>query len=296
MAILTSQQIAKYFELYSRTEITFNRQVIAATGLVPNNVSLKVVDRQWVCLVYASSMVGARVICGVKASFFEDLRQAGNHASLRYSFKQAEKSDPISFFVPSRVTGYTQYNPKNPDVQLVAIEFTQRPPDDLIQILGRLLEANANAQRRKDERIILTPESIKKLGLDSRGFLVYVENVPRKCIVRDLSFGGAKVLVSGIAKFLVNKKASLKLIRTEGAEEVMVPGVIARVEDVEGRRDIVALALKFEDDPPVSYKLLINSYLTGQRPGSAAGKPQPHGPAHASAAPKERAGSSQSPS
>ena len=53
-------------------------------------------------------------------------------------------------------------------MQFVSLEFTQRPPDDLIQILGSLLEANSNAQRRKDERIVITPESMKKLGLDSR--------------------------------------------------------------------------------------------------------------------------------
>ena len=268
MAILTTQQISKYFDDYGKTEVTFNKQVIDATGLVPNNISLKVADQQWPCIVYSSSMVGARVICGVKASFFEQLRQSGSHASLRYCFRLTDKPDPVPFFVPVKVLGYTQYNPKNPDVQLVTVEFTQRPPDDLIQILGRLLEAYANAQRRKEERIVLTPESIKKLGLEPKEFLVFVENVPRKCIVRDLSFGGAKVLVSGIAKFLENRKASLKLIRSDASEEILVPGVIARVENVEGRKDIVALALKFDENLPVTYNLMINAYLTSTRRGA----------------------------
>ena len=76
--------------------------------------------------------------------------------------------EPITFFVTCQPTGFTHYTVQGPDVQFVTLEFTQRPPDDLIQILGILLEANCNAQQRKDERIILTPETMKKLGLESR--------------------------------------------------------------------------------------------------------------------------------
>ncbi len=270
MSIITSQQLTRYYEQYGKTEVTFNRQVIDATGLVPNNVHLRIADQQWPCIMYSSSMAGARVIAGVKTAFYESLRQVNNHASLRYCFKMAEKVDPIPFFVAGKITGYTQYNPKNPDVQLISLEFTQRPPDDLIQILGVLLEANANAQRRKDERIDLTPETVKKLGLEAKESFIYVENVPRKCIVRDLSFGGAKILVTGIAKFLENKKAALKLLRADTSEEMTIPGDILRVENVEGRKDIVVIALKFSGDPPVNYKLMINGYLTALRKGSDA--------------------------
>lgn len=268
MSIITSQQLTRYFELYSKTEVTFNRQVIDATGLIPNNVHLRIADQQWPCILYSSSMSGARVIAGVKTAFYESLRQVNNHASVRYCFKLAEKADPIPFFVSGKITGYTQYNPKNPDVQLIAIEFTQRPPDDLIQILGILLEANANAQRRREERIVLTPEVIKRMGLEPKESYVYVEGVPRKCIVRDLSFGGAKILVTGIAKFLENKKAALKLLRGDTSEEIQIPGEMLRVENVEGRKDIVVIALKYTDDPPMNYKLMINSYLTSVRKGA----------------------------
>jgi hypothetical protein len=275
MSIITSQQLSRYLDLYGHTEVTFNRQVIDATGLIPGNVFLKVTDQQWPCIIYSSSLSAARVIASVKSSFFENLRQTGNHASLRYSFRLPDKSDPISFFVACRVSGFTPYNPKNPDVQLISADFTQRPPDDLILVLGVLLEANSNAQRRKDERIVITPESIKRLGLESKETYVHVEGVPRKCIVRDLSFGGARVLVPGVAKFLEHKKASLKIARGDSSEEMTIPGEIARVESVEGRRDIVVLGIHFTD-PPMSYKLMINGYLAGQRrPGEQPLPPAP---------------------
>jgi hypothetical protein len=287
MSIITSQQLSRFYEEFKGTEVTFNKQVIAATGLLPRHVFIKIADQQWPCVIYSSSMTGARSIAGVKADFFESLRNANNHASLRYCFKMPEKTDPISFFVPSKVSGYTQYNPKNPDVQLITMEFNQRPPDDLIMVLGALLEASANAQKRKDERIVLTPETLKRLGLESKDSIVYVEAVPRKCIIRDLSFGGAKVLVTGIAKFLKNKPAALKLVRAEVPEEIQIPGEILRVENVEGRSDIVALAILYTEDPPLSYKLMINGYLTAVRKGaepptisgSSPSKPAPKQPA-----------------
>jgi hypothetical protein len=291
MSIITSQQLSRYLELYGKTEVTFNKQVIDATGLVPRNVFLKIADQQWPCIVYSSSMCGARVIAGVKSAFYEYLHQTNNHIALRYCFKLVEKADPISFSVTAKVTGYTQYNPKNPDVQLIAIEFAQRPPDDLIQILGFLLEANANAQRRRDERIDLNPESMKKLGLESKDSFVYVEGVPRKCIVRDLSFGGAKVLVSGIAKFLVNKKASLKLVKSDSQEEMTIAGQVARVENVEGRKDIVAIALRFTGEAPVTYKLMINNYLTATRKGISSPHPPRAAPPRPAAKPAVSNGS-----
>ncbi len=269
MSIITSQQLTRYFDQYKNTEITFNKQVIEATGLLARNIFIKIGERQWPCIVYSSSMCGARTIAGVNNVFYESLRQVNNHASLRYSFKQQGKPDPISFFVPNKITGYTPYNPKNREIQLIAMEFTQRPPDDLIQVLGILLEANANSQRRKDERIVINPESLKKLGLESKESFIYVEGVPRKCIVRDLSFSGAKVLTTGIAKFLADKKASLKLSRGDPPEDISIPAEIMRVENVEGRKDIVALALQFSQEPPIGYKLMINGYLTAVRHGSA---------------------------
>ncbi len=103
------------------------------------------------------------------------LKQANNRMALRWCFKQPDKVEPITFFVTCHPTGFTHYAVQGPDVQFVAVEFTQRPPDDLIQILGTLLEASSNAQRRKDERIIVTPETMKKLGLETREAALLLE-------------------------------------------------------------------------------------------------------------------------
>jgi hypothetical protein len=265
MSIVTSQQLAHYFEQYKSVDVTFNKQVIAATGLVTRNVYLKLLDRQIPCIVFSSSMAGAKVIAEIKSSVFTALKQNNNRLALRWCFKLPDKAEPITFFVTCHAAGFTHYAVQDPDVQIATLEFTQRPPDDLIQILGTLLEATGNAQRRRDERIVITPESLKRLGLDSREAALVVDGKPHRCVLRDLSFGGAKVLAPGFAASLAGKTASLKMAKGDQAVELVLPGVIRRIEEVGGRKDILAVSIEYTGDPPMTYKLLINSYLSTVR-------------------------------
>jgi hypothetical protein len=275
MSIVTSQQLAKYYEQYKTTDVTFNKQVIGATGLVARNVYLKVQDRQIPCAVFSSSMSSARLIATMGPVVMAALKQVNNRMSLRWCFKLPDKVEPITFFVTCHPTSYTHYAVQDPDVQIVTAEFTQRPPDDLILILGSLLEANANAQRRKDERIVVTPETMKRLGLESREAALIVENTSYRCVLRDLSFSGAKVVAPGSAAAFQGKRGVLKITRGDQSFDIPVPGSIRRVEEVGGRKDILAISIEYSGDPPMTYKLLINAYIasvrkTGQEAGEAA--------------------------
>jgi hypothetical protein len=291
MSIVTSQQLARYYEQYQNTDVTFNKQVITATGLVARNVYLKVQDRQIPCAVFSSSMSTARIIAAMSPAVMVALKQVNNRMSLRWCFKLPDKVEPITFFVACRPTSYTHYAVQGPDVQIVTAEFTQRPPDDLISILGSLLEANVNSQRRKDERIEITPETMKRLGLESREGSLVIDAAAHRCVLRDLSFGGAKVVVSGTADRFMAKRVVLKIARGDQALPIALPGAVRRVEEVGGRKDIFAVSIEIEGDPPMTYKLLISSYLSSMR------KPPQEAPAAAkpAAAPKTAAPAADAP-
>jgi hypothetical protein len=83
----------------------------------------------------------------------------------------------------------------------MSCEYSQRPPDSLIQILGVMLEASSVSKKRKDERIILTPDTTRKLGFEGKNASLVIDNVPRNAIIRDFSFAGMKVIILGNAKF-----------------------------------------------------------------------------------------------
>ena len=147
----------------------------------------------------------------------------------------------------------------------LSLSYTQRPPDNLIEVLGSLLEASMNSQKRSEERILINPASLKKLGIPNKETVVFVENVPRKGILRDLSFSGAKIIIVGVAKFLVDKVVQLKLDLEE--KSLRISGKVLRFEPVEGRKDLAALVILFDkENVPMEYKMIINEYLKSIKP------------------------------
>ena len=234
-----------------------------ATGFVPDQFQLKWKDVKLACILYSMSMANCKLIARATASFFEPLQHENSLVSLRFPFRLSDKAGPLAFLVPARVSGFTRYNEEREDQHLITFTFAQKPPDDLIWIIGQLLEVNANAQKREAERIIITQESARELGLSSSESHVFIESVPRKCIIRDLAFSGATILVVALAKFLINKEAILTLLFAEVDEVTKIPGKIVRHEEVVGRRDIAAFALSFDKNKiPMEYKMRINNWLS----------------------------------
>ncbi|HVP19358.1 MAG TPA: PilZ domain-containing protein [Spirochaetia bacterium] len=274
MSIVRTQQLSRFFEQYASTEVTFNKQVLSATGLMSKNVYLKVLDQQWPCVVFSSSMTAARVIVTVKEAFLAALRKANNKLFLRWCFKLADKPEPISFYVSCHAAGFTPYDLGDQEVQLLALEFTQRPPDDLIGVLGSLVDASANAQRRREERIPVTPETMKKLGLETREAILSLNGKPHRGMLRDLSFGGATIVTAAVTAAAVGSNVTLRIAKGEQGGELLLLGVIRRVDEVGGRKDIVVVALEYPREPPMSYKLLVNTYISSARKaGQEAAKP-----------------------
>lgn len=289
MSIPTSQQIAKWYDLYKAIDVTFTKEIMKSTGLDPRGVCLKCVGEQWPCVVYSSSFVGAKIIASAKQALSQRVSQANNLVSLRFSFKISDKPDPVSFFIGAKVLGYSNYSQGGADLQYVSLQYTQRPPDDFIDIVGRLLEANMNAARRRDERITLSPDAMRRMSLVSKDSFVYVQGVPRKCILRDLSFSGAKAIIVGLAKFLVGKECTIRIDMEEPRESLDIRGTIVRYEDVEGRKDLTAIAIHFDESAvPMTFKMHINDYLSqvrAPRGEAAEAEQQSQAPAPPAAAP-----------
>ncbi|MDR2048708.1 MAG: PilZ domain-containing protein [Treponema sp.] len=266
MALVTSQKIATYYERYKTIDVTFTKEIIQVTGLVTQQVYLKCVSDFWPCVVYSTSFGGAKVVVNIQTGLTDKLQQANNMVSLRFCFKNAETGNQVTFFVASRVTGYSPYSGSK-DIALFTLIFTQRPPDDLIEIVGRVLDANVNSAKRRDERILLSPDSIRKIGLLTKETAIFIQGVPRRCILRDISFSGAKLIMMGVAKFLVDREAALRVDFDDPRESFLLKGKFIRSEAVEGRKELLALAIQFTANTiPMGYKIRLNDYIGMSRP------------------------------
>ena len=262
MAILTSQKIGLYYEQYKGIDVTFSREIIQVTGLVSNQVYLKCGGDFWPCVIFSSSFQGAKIVVSVKSGILQKMERANNMVSLRFCFKKDDKGNPVAFFINTKSTGYVPYGGSN-DVALFTLQYSQRPPDDLIEIMGRILDANVASAKRHEERILITPDSSRKLNLASKESAAFVQAVPRNCILRDLSFSGAKIIMMGVAKFLVDKEVSLRVDFEDPRENYLIKGKFIRTEAVEGRKELVALVVLFDEAVvPMGYKIRLNDFLS----------------------------------
>jgi len=263
--VITSQQVSRYYEEYGEREVTFTRQVSQILRLLPKQVFLKHQADTLPCLLYSSSLRGAKVIASLRPELLALLRESGAGLSLRFCFARDGASAPLSFFVAARLSAHAAYNRQTPDLYFLSLEYTHRPPDDLIEMLGELHEATCNAQKRGEERVEVNPASMKALGLESREAGLCVDGVEGRCLLRDLSFSGAKVLVHGQAAVFLSKQIVLRPEFSDRRTLVSLAGRVLRWEDMANREDIGAIAIRFEEGIPMQYKLAINAALRKPR-------------------------------
>lgn len=262
MGIANSHQISRYYDFFRDKEIVFTKANLQILKMDPRQVYVKCAGGQWPCLINSSSLQVAKIIIGTNSGAFLAIQKDKNLAvSLRYCFLDANNA-PIHFFVNCTVGEINKYN-NSDELAVVTLNFTQQPPDDLILKIGEFLEASENFYHRKEDRIDINKNSLRKLGLEKEESIIFVENVPRRCILKDLSFGGAKVMLVGIPKFLVGKSIGLKIDFIDTNESVIVQGMIPRAEFLEGRQDICSVHIAFNGDlVPMVYKIHINSFIT----------------------------------
>lgn len=262
MSISTSHQISRYYDFFCDKEIVFTKANLHSLKIDPRQIYVKCSGGQWPCIINSSSLQMAKIIIGTSSGAYLQMQKNPNSVvSLRYCFLEKANS-PIHFFVNSTVTEINKYQNTN-ELAIITLTFTQRPPDDLISRIGEFIEANENFQHRKEERIDINKNSIRKLGIEKEESVIFIENVPRRCILKDISFSGAKVMLVGIPKFLSGKRIDLKIDFIDTNESVLIQGTIPRAEFLEGRKDIAVVHICFNNDTvPMTYKLHLNNFIT----------------------------------
>lgn len=261
MSFATSQQINKYLEAYKDVFVTFSKEVIEVLSFDVKQASVRASGGQWPCIINSASMTGAKIICNKNSGLLKKISaQSFSNASLRFSFFDSDSKEPISFFVTIRLVGVSDY--QIDDLTLVTLAYTQRAPDALIERLGRIIEANVNAKLHATEKVVLTDSIMRRVALSKKETVVFVEGVPRRCILQNFSFVGATVYMMGVASFLKNKAVTLKFEFSDPDTVIAVKGHTVGAVPLEDRKDLVSLNIEYEaKDVPMNYKLYLNRYF-----------------------------------
>ncbi|SFI80073.1 hypothetical protein SAMN04487775_10661 [Treponema bryantii] len=262
MSVATSHHISRYYDYYRDKEIVFTKANLKSLRIDPRQIYLKSNGGQWPCIINSSSLQQAKVIIGTSSGIFTTVQKNRSAPiSIRYCFFD-QNNEPIQFSVNCTVIDIKPFQDSN-ELALVTLSFTQRPPDDLILRIGEFIEVNENFQNRKEERIAINDNSLRLLNIPKEESYIFIAGVPRKCILKDISFGGAKAMLVGIPKFLENKAVDLRLFFIDTNEKISLPGVIKNSDFLPGRKDISIVHIEFiPDEIPMTYKFHINSYIT----------------------------------
>ena len=265
MGIATNQQITNYYDFYRDKEIIFSKDILRSLRIDPRQIYIKCNGAQWPCIINSTSFQMAKIILGTKGGAYAQItKKDAPPVSLRFCFIEPD-NELLSFFIAGKVTEITPYM-NSQELAIITLTYTQRPPDDLILKLGTLIEANINFIQRREERIIINEDSKHKLSIDREESVIYIQNVPRRCILRDLSFSGAKVILLGLSKFIQDKEAIIRIQFSDPIETIDIRGTVVSADLIEGRQDIVAASIRFDEKQvPLAYKLHINNYVTMNR-------------------------------
>lgn len=261
MSVANSHQIQKYYDYYRDKEIILTKANLKSLRMDPRQFYVKCNGGQWPCLINSTSLQMAKILVGTSSGVYAEVQKAAASISIRFCFIDPN-GQPIAFFVNSNVVDVRPYQ-ESSELVIVTLFFNQRPPDDLIERIGGFIEVNENFKNRKEERISINKNTLKILGIQKEESVVFIADVPRRCILKDLSFGGARVMLVGIPKFLVNKKIDLILLFSETSEKLKIPGIIKNADFFPGRKDIAVVHIQFDEtEIPISFKYHINEYMT----------------------------------
>jgi len=261
----SSQLISRYYDIYRDKEITFTKETLHYLRIDPRQIYIKCAGGQWPCIINSTSFQFVKIILGVGSGAITQIKKNPNMpVQVRYCFIQ-EDNTPLSFFVNGHVTNIEPFKGTN-ELVLLTVSFTQQPPDDLILRMGQFIDTNENFLNRRDERIIINKEIVRRLNLEKEETIISISGVPRRCILRDLSFGGCKVMCMGVPKFLMDKDSDLKLTFIEPQISFNIPGIVKNAESLEGRKDICIVSIAFNPEQvPMQFKVLINQFLTNNK-------------------------------
>jgi hypothetical protein len=264
MGNLPRIKIDEYYDQFKPAAVTFTKEVINVTGLLTKMVNLKCGSDFFPCVIYSTSFEMAKIVANNKSGIIDKLKQYNNSLSLRYCFKIPATDEQVAFLVPARSVMVTPYN-NSEDMSLFTLQYSQRPPDDLIEIMGRILDANYCFAKRRDEKFPITEDAVRKMHFLSKKVGFSVDGNEFSCVPRTLSFGGISLIMRGATADYLQKFCSVKFEFNEPRESYSLGGTIENIEIAIGHPDYAVISVNYGEVVPMTYKSRLCAYVSTLR-------------------------------
>ena len=208
MAILPAVKIQEYYEKYQTKEIFFNKSIRQETGLETSKIMLKMGGTMFPCVLYSCSMSYAKIVMNLDEEAFNMIQNAKNALTLHFSFLTEQQKCDIHFFVGCTTKALKSFKMNNgrDTSYIITLAFYQKPPDDLIEKLGKVLESIENFEKRKELRIKLDKKIANGMGFISQKALIEIDSINRPCIITDISASGCGAILMLLKPDLIVNK------------------------------------------------------------------------------------------
>ena len=261
MTNLSAEKIAEYYHQYRYQEIRFDEKAIDASGLIQRELYLQCGESRWSCKIRTASLTGAKVEVKLTQEEIQSILAAGD-VSVNYSFAGLKAMPiPMSYTVDFVISDESSIVRLKTDAWVLSLSTTKQPPDYVIEVFGDLLRFRATSKGRQEERIEINANSAAQLGLKSMTTNITLDGVMNECVLRDLSFSGAAVLLSSGEK-KKPAKGILQLLFLKPDTIFELTGTVMRYQLEKGSSGSYFAGLRFEEAViPLDYKMRINALL-----------------------------------
>ena len=264
MSTQTRHKCDEYYRLYLEHDVSLTKDIITKMNLIPNKNYLRYGGENIPCILYSTSMIRARIIAQLKSSVCEKIGLGNKTASLCLAFKREKKQDPVTLYINAKIAGFTPYKSDIPGVNFVTLKYMNKPPDDFIFKLGEIISSSTTSKKRKEQRINLDDEKAKRMQLQTDKIWVICEGKQIPCVLKDISFSGAKIITKRNKEPFLNKqvKLILNISSLEGISAMI--GKVVHCEEITINNNIKLIALGIAFDKasiPDSYKEWVKGFI-----------------------------------
>ncbi len=257
-----NRKITEYYNNYKYRQITFNKHTIKQIGLVVEKVAFKCAMKTFPCILYSASMLSTSILANLVFGDFDLIEKNNKKISLKLSFMSMAEKKVISFFIDCKVIGSTLYKGKNKNLYMIALDYINKCPRDLILAIGNYLVKETNMEKRIYQRVVVTHQYEQGKDIQPSKSYLFISGKSRNCILSEISIFSAKVIIFGKSEEFIDKNTILiiKTIGIDGLGELI--GVIKRCEVVDPDKGFLSLIIVFDQEKiPPNYKMWVGEYI-----------------------------------
>ncbi|ACL34347.1 PilZN3 domain-containing protein [Borreliella burgdorferi] len=259
---VSSKKIREYRNKYRDKEIKLSAEINTFLN-IRSVVNITIDSYSTFGIIYSISMDSIKIIFD-ENDILSVLAKNKNFCSIRIN-KDLDFKDSSDFFpdFTGNLLSIFTYSYQNKEYKLLKFEFSTCIPEEILFKVGKLFELKFGQNQRIHERIIVDKNSIRRLKIDFDKVFINFNGSKHKCLVKDLSYGGALVIIYFNGILDEDMVADLIFSFEFIDKEIFIKGKaksISVIQTPHGK--VFALGISFdESNIPLEYTMIIHNYF-----------------------------------